>query len=74
MDVGRGMVVVGLAIALVGMLVVAFGGRLSLGHLPGDIVIHRENVTIWLPITTSILLSVGLTLAWWLTAWLTDRR
>jgi len=31
-----------------------------LGHLPGDIVIHRENLTIYIPITTMLIVSVVL--------------
>ena len=29
-----------------------------LGHLPGDIVIQRENVTIFIPLGTMLLVSV----------------
>ena len=44
------------------------GGRLPfrLGRLPGDIVHKGENTTIYFPIMTSILLSVGLSLLFWL--------
>jgi hypothetical protein len=73
-DIGRWLIVVGLTIALTGVLIMALGGRLPLGHLPGDVVIHRGNVTIWLPLATSIVLSAGLTLGWWLLAWLSGRR
>jgi hypothetical protein len=42
-------------------------GKLGLGRLPGDIVIERENFRLYLPITTSILISVVLSLIlWWL--------
>ena len=40
--------------------------RLPLLRLPGDIVIERENFRFYLPITTSILISVGLSLVLWL--------
>jgi hypothetical protein len=45
-----------------------FGGRLPfrLGRLPGDIVHEGEHSTFYFPLTTSILLSVGLTLLLWL--------
>jgi hypothetical protein len=56
---GRLLVVVGLLIALVGMLV-SFG--LPIGRLPGDITIRRGNFTFYLPLATSILASVILTL------------
>ena len=39
--------------------------RLGLGRLPGDIVIERENFTLYVPITTSILISIVLSLVLW---------
>jgi hypothetical protein len=41
-------------------------GRLGLGRLPGDIVIERENFRLYLPITTSILISIVLSVILWL--------
>jgi hypothetical protein len=38
----------------------------KLGRLPGDIVIERDSFTFYLPITTSILVSVVLSLILWL--------
>ncbi|MPZ19245.1 MAG: DUF2905 family protein [Luteitalea sp.] len=55
---GKAFVLVGLAIALVGVLVMA---GLPLGRLPGDIVIRRGSATFYIPITTCVLLSVVLT-------------
>lgn len=40
--------------------------RLGLGHLPGDIVIRRENFVFYLPITTMLLISAVLTLVFWM--------
>ncbi|MBP3038021.1 DUF2905 domain-containing protein [Bacillaceae bacterium Marseille-Q3522] len=50
--------VAGIVIFAVGFLMQFF----SLGRLPGDIVIKRENSTFYFPITTSILLSIALSL------------
>jgi len=56
---GRLLVVAGLVIAGVGALVwLGF----PLGRLPGDIVYRRGGVTVYVPLATSILLSVVLTL------------
>ncbi len=55
-------------LALVGLgLVVAerFPG-LRIGRLPGDIKLERGNFTLYLPLATSILVSILLTLAFWL--------
>jgi len=57
--VGRLLIYVGLAIALLGALI-SFG--LPLGRLPGDIAVKRDNFSFYFPITTSIILSIILTL------------
>jgi Protein of unknown function (DUF2905) len=45
-----------------------FGGKLPfhLGRLPGDIVHRGEHTTIYFPIVTCLVLSIGLTLLLWL--------
>jgi hypothetical protein len=55
---GRVLIVIGLLIAVVG-LVMVFGSRIPvLGHLPGDITIKGENVTIFIPLGTMLVVSV----------------
>ncbi len=55
---GRILIVVGLVIAAVGAVMV-FGSRVPiLGHLPGDITIKGDNVTIYLPLGTMLVVSV----------------
>lgn len=39
---------------------------LKLGRLPGDIVVEKENMRFYFPITTGILISVVLSLLAWL--------
>jgi hypothetical protein len=65
-EMGRWLVILGILLAGVGGLLMV-GGRLPLrlGRLPGDIVYHGRNTTIYFPIVTSIVLSVGLTLILW---------
>jgi hypothetical protein len=61
-DVGRLVLVVGGLLVVVG-LALTFAGRIpSLGRLPGDIVIQREGLSCAIPIATSIVLSLLLTL------------
>ena len=56
--IGWSLVVLGAIIVCVG-LVFVFGGRIPvLGHLPGDIVIHGENVTIFIPLGTMFVVSI----------------
>ena len=40
--------------------------KLGFGRLPGDIVIERENFRLYIPIATSIIVSVLLSLLLWL--------
>jgi hypothetical protein len=40
--------------------------KLGLGRLPGDIVIERENFTVYIPLGTSILISLAVSLVLWL--------
>ncbi|NMB34876.1 MAG: DUF2905 domain-containing protein [Firmicutes bacterium] len=58
---GRALLVLGGTIFLAG-LVFLFLGRIGLGRLPGDIIIKRESLTIYIPITTMILISIIMTL------------
>lgn len=60
-DIGRALVVIGLAVAAVGVLLVA-AGAVGLGRLPGDLVFRRGNVRIYVPLATSLVLSLLLTL------------
>lgn len=67
MGLGRMLIVLGAALLIAGLLVSA-GERLPLrlGRLPGDIVLRGRNSSFYLPVTTSILLSVVLSLVMWL--------
>jgi hypothetical protein len=56
---GQFLLLLGLLIAAVGVAIMA---GLPLGRLPGDIVYRRDGFTLYLPITTCILLSVLLTI------------
>jgi hypothetical protein len=58
---GRVLLGVGLVLVVLGGLML-LGERLGLGRLPGDVVFKRKNVSIYLPIATSLLISLVLTL------------
>jgi len=66
-ELGKTLLVVGGILALVGAFFY-FGGKLPLhlGRLPGDIVREGEHSSFYFPLTTCILLSVGLSLLLWL--------
>jgi hypothetical protein len=58
------LIAIGLVLVAVG-LVWLVGERLGLGRLPGDIVIEREGTRIYVPLATSLIVSVVLSLALW---------
>ena len=59
-DLGRLLVVLGVLIVLTGLVLMLVGRVPWLGRLPGDISIQRGNWSFYLPLTTSILISVVL--------------
>jgi hypothetical protein len=65
-DLGKSLVVIGLVIALVGVVVMLAGRVPWLGRLPGDIYVQRGNWSFYFPVVTSLVLSVLLTLLFWL--------
>ena len=69
-EVGKLLIVCGLLIAGVGVAVVLAGRLPWIGRLPGDLYVQRGHFTFYFPLATSILVSVVLTLIFWLI----DRR
>ena len=61
----RWLIILGVVLVLAG-LVWPWLTRLGLGRLPGDIVIERDGFRLYIPITTSILISIVLSLILWL--------
>ena len=59
---GRLLIVLGGVLLLAGLCLTLFGRLPLLGRLPGDFVFRRGNVTVYLPLATSLLLSVLLSL------------
>jgi hypothetical protein len=60
----RWLIILGVVLVVAG-LVWPWLSKLGLGRLPGDIVVERENFRLYLPIATSILISVVLSLILW---------
>ena len=57
----RFLIILGLALLALGLLWPIID-KIGLGRLPGDIVIERENFRLYLPLGTSLLVSVVLSL------------
>jgi hypothetical protein len=65
---GKMVVIAGIALVVIGLLLMA-GSRVSfigLGRLPGDIAYKGKHVSLYFPIVTCAILSVVLTLIFWL--------
>jgi hypothetical protein len=65
-DLGKMLVMCGLALAVVGALLWAGFGRGWLGRLPGDLHYTKGNVSFHFPIVTCLLASLVLSLIFWL--------
>jgi hypothetical protein len=61
----RWLIILGVVLVVAGLLW-PWLTRLGLGRLPGDIVIERDGFRLYIPITTSILISIVLSLILWL--------
>ncbi len=62
-DIGKMLLFFGLLLAAIGLALVLLGRtNLPVGRLPGDIVFRGKNTTFYFPLVTSILLSVVLSL------------
>ena len=67
-SLGKFLITVGAVFVVVG-IVLLFSDRLPflrIGRLPGDILYRRGNFTFYFPVVTSILLSLLLTLLFWI--------
>jgi hypothetical protein len=66
-ELGRMLLMLGGLLVVVGAFFY-FGGKLPfrLGRLPGDIVRKGDHTTFYFPIVSCIVLSVGLSLLFWL--------
>jgi hypothetical protein len=65
-EMGKLLVVVGVVIAVVGVLIWTGIGRGWIGRLPGDINYSRDNFSFHFPLVTCLLLSIILTVVMWL--------
>lgn len=79
-SLGKVFIGVGLCVALLGLLLVLADRVSGLGYLfgwfgklPGDISIRRENFSFYFPLATSVLLSIVLSLIFYLITWIFRR-
>jgi hypothetical protein len=69
MSVSRVLITLGIILVIVGLLwpyLLPLLQKVGLGRLPGDIVVEKEHSRFYFPITTSILISLIVSLLFWL--------
>ncbi len=64
--IGKILIVTGLILVLVGTIFILSGKFPGIKSIPGDMVIKKENFTFYFPLGTSILISLLLTLFFYL--------
>ncbi len=65
-NLGKFLIILGVIITAVGGILL-FAGKIPwIGRLPGDILIQRKHYTVYFPLATSILISLIITLIFWL--------
>ncbi|MDI6606128.1 MAG: DUF2905 domain-containing protein [Candidatus Omnitrophota bacterium] len=64
--IGKALIILGFVLIAVGLLLTFVNKLPFLGKLPGDIYIQRKNFTFYFPLATSILLSIILSLLFYL--------
>ncbi len=63
---GKMLIVIGCIIIVIGVMLLFAHKIPFIGRLPGDIFVKRENFTFYFPLTTSIIISIILTLIFWI--------
>ncbi len=61
-SMGKLLIFLGTILIITGLLFYLTEKILTGTHLPGDIVIHRKNLVVYIPLATSIIVSIILTL------------
>ena len=61
-EIGRWLIGLGVVLLIAGLLFLAVGRLPWLGRLPGDIIIERPSLKVYIPVVTMILVSLILTL------------
>jgi len=64
--IGKYLIIFGIVFIVVGVLLIFFNKIPYLGKLPGDFVIEKKNIKIFLPVTTLIIINLILLLISWL--------
>ena len=72
-DLGKPLILLGVVLIVVGILLVFAGKIPYLGKLPGDLHFRRGNVDIFIPVVTSIVLSLLVSAVLWLVSYFSKK-
>lgn len=64
MSIPRVLIIAGVVLIAVGLLW-PWLSRFGLGRLPGDMVVERDHMRFYFPLTTSLIISLIVTLLFW---------
>ncbi len=65
-DFGKLFIFIGLLLVVIGIVFIVGNKIPFIGKLPGDIAIERNNFNFYFPLTTCIIISIILSLIFWL--------
>ncbi|MGQ9819864.1 MAG: DUF2905 domain-containing protein [Candidatus Kapaibacteriales bacterium] len=65
LEVGKILIILGLILIVIGLLF-PYLSKIPFGRLPGDIIIERPNLKIYIPLVSMLILSLILSLLLWL--------
>ncbi len=65
-EIGKTLIIFGVILLGLGLILTFMNKIPFIGRLPGDILIQKKNFTFYFPLATSILVSIILSLIFWL--------
>ncbi|GLI53418.1 DUF2905 domain-containing protein [Thermodesulfovibrio yellowstonii] len=65
-EIGKFLILIGIITIIIGLILMLTGKIPFIGRIPGDIVIERKNFIFYFPLGTSILLSIIISLIFYL--------
>ncbi|GAQ95072.1 hypothetical protein TAGGR_11272 [Thermodesulfovibrio aggregans] len=65
-EIGKFLILIGIVTMVIGLLLMMVGKIPFIGRLPGDIIIEKRNFVFYFPLGTSVLLSIILSLIFYL--------
>jgi hypothetical protein len=65
-ELGKALIIFGIILVGLGLFLTFMNKIPFVGKLPGDILVQKKNFTFYFPITTSILISIILSIIFWL--------